>query len=104
MVDPFRPRDDPVAELAAVWSHAFTAASEPRDIGDLTSRLRSAIEDPSAANPLTTWTGELRRAARRPEATVLVIVDQLEELILTDVRRQGRGAALSAGGHGRVGG
>ncbi|MGZ8726787.1 MAG: nSTAND1 domain-containing NTPase, partial [Aeromicrobium sp.] len=83
VVDPFRPRDDPVAELAAVWSHAFTAAGEPRDIGDLTSRLRSAIGDPSAANPLTTWTGELRRAARRPEATVLVIADQLEELILT---------------------
>jgi hypothetical protein len=64
-----------------VWSHAFGEIGEGRDRSELATMLHDAVKDPALANPLLTMSGELRRAGRKSEATVLLVVDQFEELL-----------------------
>lgn len=48
VVDPFRPRDDPARELAAVLGRAFERAGEARAREQLERRLRAGTEPPAS--------------------------------------------------------
>lgn len=78
---PMRPQQEPVDELAAALAAAFAAVGAPRDWIDLRQRLRHAAENlPAGGAQLLDLTRELALALRRPDATVLLTVDQAEEL------------------------
>ncbi len=84
VVDPFRPGEEPWQSLAGALAAAFERAGEPRGWKEIRDRLEAgpgpeAAED--AAEPLVELVGELRRAAGQREATVLLVVDQFEELL-----------------------
>jgi ABC-type dipeptide/oligopeptide/nickel transport system ATPase subunit len=71
VVGPWRPLDDPRATLVSAVAAAFqryTGSSPSFD--QIEERLRAG---------LATACRELRRQAGKPEATVVVIVDQMEE-------------------------
>jgi hypothetical protein len=76
LVPPFRPLGRPFDNLAYAISAAFQDAGKPNALGDLHDRLGG--EDAGAA--LAEIARELSLATRRPEATVLFSIDQLEEL------------------------
>lgn len=78
---PMRPQQEPIDELAAALATAFAASGAPRDWNDLRQRLRRAAEDlPGGGAQLLDLTRELALALRQPDATVLLTVDQAEEL------------------------
>ena len=81
VLDPIRPRNDPVAELAAVWSRSFARVGESRGRVTISAQLNDALGDQNMPNPLVELAGELRRVAERPDAKVLLVVDQFEELL-----------------------
>jgi hypothetical protein len=73
VVGPWRPFDDPRATLVSAVAaafHRYTGSSPSFD--QIEERLRAGLA-PACR--------ELRRQAGKPEATVVVIVDQMEELI-----------------------
>jgi hypothetical protein len=69
VVGPFRPGQEPLEELAAALAEAFH-----RDWKEVSDDLRQT-------NDLATLIREYRRGTQQREATVLVVVDQLEELL-----------------------
>jgi WD40 repeat protein len=83
VVDPFRPRDDPVRELAGMLSRSFARVGETRERARIRDELRTALgsAESTPANPLLVMARELRILANRSEARILLIVDQFEELL-----------------------
>jgi WD40 repeat protein len=83
VVDPFRPRDDPVRELAGVLSAAFGRAGEPRPRADLRDALHQTRHSSGDIGPngLLELITDLRIATHRAEAKVLIVVDQFEEML-----------------------
>jgi WD40 repeat protein len=82
VIDPFRPMRDPFEELAIRVAAAFPSHSARDWKG-----VRAALDvppEPSNPNPLLELSRDLRVATNRPDATVLLIVDQLEELLHAD--------------------
>ena len=72
MVDPFRPRSNPLAEyFAALNRLQFPGMTDPTSNG-------------AGPEALATSVLALRRAAARPAAKVLLVVDQAEELLGTE--------------------
>jgi phosphopantetheinyl transferase (holo-ACP synthase) len=69
VLDPFRPRLDPFTELAESLSKAFTALS------------KTPPEEPKTAADLQRQLEDLRRASGQREATVVIPIDQFEELL-----------------------
>jgi len=69
VLDPFRPRLDPFAELAKALTNAFSAKGSP------------APEAPATAVDLQRQLEDLRRASGQREATVVISIDQFEELL-----------------------
>jgi hypothetical protein len=51
VVDPWRPGEDPVAELAAILSEVLEAFGASRDRAAIGAALRDALDDPNAENP-----------------------------------------------------
>lgn len=83
VVDPFRPRSDPARSLATALSGAFAAAGAPRSIEEIAASLRGESDD-----VLSDVLADLRRCGGRPDAKVLLVVDQFEELLTGDERSQ----------------
>ena len=81
VVDPFRPRDDPVAEMVAVWDRAFASFGESARRDSIEAAIRGRSNGDAVRVPLTALADELRRVAHRSEAKVLLVVDQFEELL-----------------------
>lgn len=75
LVPPMRPLTDPLRELALVLSEAFTVLGADRPWQDLRAVLHAAT-DGTALLDLAT---DLRAAARCPQASVLLVIDQFEE-------------------------
>jgi hypothetical protein len=82
LVDPFRPRTEPIVELARSLSSAFPDGSGRPDWRIIRDRLRDEFR---AANPaasvLTEYADDLTMRLGRREASVLLVVDQAEELL-----------------------
>ncbi|MEM7352674.1 MAG: TIR domain-containing protein [Acidobacteriota bacterium] len=77
---PFRPLGQPFEELAKVMAQAFERHGAPRNVRE----IRRALDPPTGVaegRALVELAGELRHAAERPEASLLLPLDQLEELL-----------------------
>ena len=79
VIDPFRPREDPLHELAAVLCSAFARQGETRRIQSVREGL--AAGEYAGGLVLNKFASELREASGRRDATVLITVDQMEELV-----------------------
>jgi hypothetical protein len=78
---PMRPHEDPLDELAVALSLAFGAAGQPSPWPGLQARLQAAAaRDPVDGGALLDLVRDLRVAAGHPDATVLLTLDQTEEL------------------------
>ena len=77
VLEPFRPLDRPFAALASVIAEAFARYGEARDW----KLLRDELQGSADASALVELSRELRLVARQPEASVLLILDQVEELL-----------------------
>jgi WD40 repeat protein len=75
VVPPFRPFGCPFEGLSFALGQAFEQAGEPRPWKE----LHAAIAD--SGDALARLAGELAFALRQPEATILLCIDQLEELL-----------------------
>ncbi len=80
-VPPFRPREDPLEELAVALSTAFKKYGAPRAWDDLRTGLHTAAaQDPADGRALLRLVRDLTLAAQQPDATMLLTLDQTEEL------------------------
>jgi hypothetical protein len=80
-VPPFRPQEDPLEELAVALSAAFNKYGAPRAWDELRTGLHTAAaQDPVDGRVLPSLVRDLTMAAKQPEATVLLTIDQTEEL------------------------
>jgi Novel STAND NTPase 1 len=80
-VAPFRPQDDPLAELALAFVDTFEALGHPCNWGDIPCELKAVAEDePADGQVLLTLARELTSAAKQREATVALTIDQAEAL------------------------
>lgn len=80
-VPPFRPQVDPLDELAVAFAAAFEAHGKPRDWNAIRAELERATSAGSVdGRVLLDLARDLALAARQPEATMLLVVDQAEEL------------------------
>ncbi len=80
LIGPFRPRTEPLRELAGSLALAGRSAGVEIDWHDLDRRLREWAPG-SEENPILKTLFELRLADGHDDATALLIVDQLEELL-----------------------
>ena len=81
VLEPFRPLEDPCGELALVLAEAFERCGAPRR----SAEIRATLERGScqhAGDALNGLARELTVAAEARRATVLMVVDQLEELLI----------------------
>jgi WD40 repeat protein len=82
IINPFRPRNAPLIELAGALSDAFHAAGESVSYQDLRDRLAGSLEaEPTSTAALDGILEELRHASGRRDAKPLLFVDQFEELL-----------------------
>lgn len=79
IVPTFRPKDAPIAELARALADGFATHGRAVDWQALRVRLEAAT--PEAAAALVDLAMDLASAAGHREASVLLVVDQLEELL-----------------------
>ena len=77
---PFRPQKNPIEELAVALSMGFEKLGRPRDWKAISTELQEAAESPAGAQRLVRLVRDLALAAQQPEATVLITIDQAEEL------------------------
>jgi hypothetical protein len=79
---PFRPKADPVTELALAIASAFGAAAAERSWQSIRSVLANAAEaSPPDASTVIDLFQDLLFVSDRPGATLLITMDQAEELL-----------------------
>ena len=78
----FQPRSNPIFELAEALSQAFAVLKSPRAYSKLEETLTQATtKTPPDGGALLTLSRELRISGQcRADATVLLVIDQAEEL------------------------
>jgi WD40 repeat protein len=81
VLEPFRPFGRPFDELAIVLANAFASFGDPRDWKGIRGILNAAAADTADASSLVDLANDLRVTAGRREATILLVIDQLEELL-----------------------
>lgn len=81
IIDPFRPQARPLRELSVVLAKAFRVNGEERSWKELLNKLQDDPCPESTGNTLVDLAEELLIVADRPDARVLVVVDQVEELL-----------------------
>ena len=80
-VPPFRPQVEPLDELAMALSASFEAHGRPRDWSTIRADLhKAAAQSPVDGLALLGLARDLAMASRQPETTVLLTIDQAEEL------------------------
>src|SRR5262245_23883590 len=78
---PFRPQVEPLDELAMALAVAFEDQGKPRDWSTICTELHAAAaRNPMDGQILLKLARDLAIAARQPETTVLLTIDQAEEL------------------------
>jgi hypothetical protein len=77
VLEPFRPLDRPFAALASMIAKAFARYGEARHW----KRLRDELQGSAEASALVELNRELRLVARQPDTSVLLILDQVEDLL-----------------------
>jgi hypothetical protein len=80
LVDPFRPGRDSIGELARSLSMAFPQGPGRPDWKEIRDRLKASVNAP-ATSAISDYADELTMARNRREASVLVVIDQAEELV-----------------------
>ena len=100
-VPPFRPRQDPLGELAEALAEAFERHERPHARDELRTLLAAAAaKDPPDGGVLLDLARELAVAAGQREATVLLTVDQAEEAFgprIADERVRDRSGTAATG-------
>ncbi len=80
VLDPFRPLNEPLRELALIFSDAFTRYKSPQKWQEIHATLLKASDEPKLdRNVLIDLAESLRVAAGKRESTVLLVIDQVEE-------------------------
>ena len=80
-VPPFRPQIEPLDELAMALAAAFESFGRPRDWSVIRTELHAAAaQNPVDGLALLNLARDLAIAAQQPETTVLLTIDQAEEL------------------------
>lgn len=83
VLEPFRPLENPFRELALVFSEAFARAGEPRSRREIEAALLGAVGDAQTdGRAVIDLADELAFARKSRDATVLLTIDQLEELLV----------------------
>ena len=78
---PFRPQQEPLDELAVALAAAFEGHGRPRDWSVIRTELHTAAaQNPVDGLALLNLARDLSIAAQQPETTVLLTIDQAEEL------------------------
>lgn len=92
VLEPFRPRGQPFDELTSVLIHAY----DERDHRQIPASLHAALGN-GEPDSLLQITADLARTAGQPEASVVLVIDQLEELLDPENRQDvGRFLAMLA--------
>ena len=82
VVDPFRPRDDPLREMCAALAATGERLGAGGDWRELRGRLRASLaEDPTSTAVLDELLDGLRLGSAHRGARPLLVVDQFEELL-----------------------
>lgn len=85
VLPPLRPQGAPVHELAIVLAAAFKDAGSPRDWKELRQQLQQAIAaSPPNAEVLVELATDLLIESGKSEASILITIDQTEELLAGD--------------------
>lgn len=83
IIDPFRPQGRPIGEFAIVLGKAFKRYGQDHDWKTLRTQLQtSAGADGSQGDALNQFAREIQIAAGKPEAKVLIVIDQTEEILI----------------------
>jgi formylglycine-generating enzyme required for sulfatase activity len=81
VVPPFRPQAEPLDQLAMALSAAFSGRQQPRDLRTLSSALHASVaEERADGTTLVEIARDLAISSNRPDAAVLLTIDQAEEL------------------------
>ncbi len=80
VVDPWCPGEEPVANMSMALAARYLRSGRKRDWQEIRDVLADNV-DRGDASVTATLMSELRHAAGRPEATVLLFIDQFEELL-----------------------
>ena len=81
VIGPFNPGSDPIAALSSALAESLTVAGSSLDWRTIRSGLEQDADNPSAGTPhWVGWARDLCNATGRREGTVLIAVDQFEEL------------------------
>ncbi len=78
IVPPFRPLGNPLQELSLVLAQALAALGVDRNWRDIRDMLHGSLA--GSGKVLLDFATDLRASARQPQATVLLVIDQLEEI------------------------
>lgn len=95
VIDPFRPLKAPCDELAVVLSQRFSQNKQagmalPTDMAHVRDRIRLNEHDPKQSSDMfLQLLKELRETVGAREATVLLLIDQCEELLTVDANEEG---------------
>ena len=81
VIEPFRPRADPLREMCGALARTARSLGVPVDRRELHERLAEPADGGSAAAALAEVLADLRHAAPGGEATPLLVIDQFEELL-----------------------
>ncbi len=85
VVDVFRPRNDPMRELAGALAAAFERQGRTVAWEEILGRLHKELEEnPASARVLDEILDDLRLSSGRHEAKPLLVIDQFEELLVRE--------------------
>ena len=84
IVDPFRPQENPLRELAIMLADAFSVSDQKLDWKEFCEQLEqtAVVEKSQERTLLSNVALDLQIVRKRREATVLLIIDQAEELFV----------------------
>ena len=81
VLDAIRPGATPFRELSTSLSNAFASFGDRRPATTIEARISTSDQPGSAVRSLIALIADLRTVAKRQDATVLLVIDQLEETL-----------------------
>ena len=81
VIDAIRPMREPLLELSSALVDAYAQTDTPRDVTAMHALLVDDQSEAANVNALCDVVTDLKRAARRSNATVLLTIDQFEEAL-----------------------
>ena len=83
VVPPFRPEDTPFARLASALAAAFAKFDHAIDEDEIAARI-----DDLTGNALVAYGQDLRRLAKQDDASVLLVIDPMEDLFASQPKTE----------------